>query len=127
MLKTLDGKEAVLSHIAHTSGPRVGKYGVDTRAMSRVGIPAVEAAWQQGLLVVIDEIGKMELRSGDFRRLLDDLAASKARLLGTIMRNPNREADRYKALPFVRVLEVRPDTRVEVLDQVLEWLGGSPS
>ena len=92
-------------------------------AASSSAVPSVEAAWKQGLLVVIDEIGKMELLSADFRRLLDDLAASRARLLGSIMYKTNRDVDRFKRLPFVRVLEVRPETRAQVIEQVLGWLG----
>jgi len=126
-LKTTEGREAPLAHVAYSRGPRVGKYTVDENVMTDIAIPSIEAARKQGLLVVIDEIGKMELLSEDFRRLLDDLAGSRARVLGSIMYKPNNHADRFKQLPFVRLLEVRQDTRAQALQQVLAWLGEMPS
>src|SRR6266568_7632459 len=65
-LVTLDGKEAVLAHINFKTRERVGKYGIDLSALETVGVAAVREAVRARLLVVIDEIGPMEIRSAIF-------------------------------------------------------------
>ncbi len=66
-LVTLDGEDAILAHVNTRSPYRVSKYGVDIGAIERIGVPALHKAAQQCDLVVIDEIGKMELFSAKFR------------------------------------------------------------
>lgn len=54
---TLDGHRGRLSE-AGFPGPRVGRYGVDLRFLENVALSRIEPA--PGILIVIDEIGKME-------------------------------------------------------------------
>ena len=57
----LDGQEAILAHVSISSPYQVSKYRVDTDALDRVGVAALRQALKESDLVVIDEIGKMEL------------------------------------------------------------------
>jgi nucleoside-triphosphatase len=50
-----------LARVGRGGGPRVGKYRIDLEALDRVGVPAIVDATRSGRLVVIDEIGKMEM------------------------------------------------------------------
>src|ERR671934_145721 len=52
--------------------PRVGRYGVDLRTFERVALPALRAAGRDAV-VVVDELGKMELASAAFREAVTDL------------------------------------------------------
>ncbi|NIR00928.1 MAG: AAA family ATPase, partial [Gemmatimonadales bacterium] len=65
-LVTLDGRRATLASVRIRGPHRVSKYGVDVEALESVGVPALEEASGARLLVV-DEIGKMELLSPRFR------------------------------------------------------------
>ncbi len=62
---TLDGQEALLAHVDFKTPERVGKYGLDLSALETVGVEALREAVHARQLVVIDEIGPMELRSSD--------------------------------------------------------------
>src|SRR2546421_1782737 len=64
---TLDGQEAVLAHVDFTTPARVGKYGLDLSAVEGIGVSAIRTAIREQRLVVIDEIGPMEIRSPVFR------------------------------------------------------------
>jgi len=66
MVETLSGDRGVLAHVALPGPPRVGRYGVDLQAFERIALPAL-AASQPGGVVVVDELGKMELASAAFR------------------------------------------------------------
>ena len=65
-VRTLDGTADTLAHVDLGGPVRVGKYGVDVDAFERVALPALEKPPARAV-VVIDEIGKMELASEAFR------------------------------------------------------------
>ena len=121
-LVTLDGKSAVLAHIDIKSPYRVSKYGVDTDSLDRVGVAALNEAARQSELVVIDEIGKMELFSDSFREAVSQIIASGQRVLGTIMLNPNPWADAIKHRPEVHLITVTRDNHHQVLEELRQWL-----
>ena len=122
-LITLDGQQAVLAHTDIQSRYRVSKYGVDIDSLERVGVPALQKAAGQDELVVIDEIGKMELFSARFREAVLTIINSDKRVLGTIMLNPNPWADSLKRLSQVRLITVRRDNSHQVLQELRRWLG----
>ena len=122
-LVTLDGEEATLAHVNIRSPYRVSKYGVDIDALERVGVPALRRAAQQRGLVVIDEIGKMELFSANFREAVSQMIGGETRILGTIMLSPNLWADAIKRQPQVHLITVTRDNYQKILVELLRWLG----
>ncbi|MEJ2047890.1 MAG: nucleoside-triphosphatase [Dehalococcoidia bacterium] len=121
-LVTLDGETAVLSHIDIKSPQRVSKYGVDIESLDRVGVAASERAFKEGELVVIDEIGKMELLSARFREAVLKILNSGKRLLATIMLNPNPCADAIKSLPQVKLVNLTRTNHPQVMAKLQAWL-----
>jgi len=122
-LVTLDGQTAILAHIDIKSPYRVSRYGVDTDSLDRVGVAALRRAAEQCDLVVIDEIGKMELFSAKFREAIGQIINSGQRVLGTIMLSPNPFADAIKRQPRVKLITVTRDNHNQVLAELKEWLG----
>ena len=92
----MDGQSAILDHIDIHSSYRVSKYVVDIDSLDRIGVSVIRKAAQQCDLVVIDEIGKMELFSVKFRETVLEVIDYGERLLGTIMLSPNLWADAIK-------------------------------
>ena len=119
---TLDGNSAVLSHTDVHSPHRVSKYGVDTDNIDRVAVPALKEAIQSKDVVVIDEIGKMELFSQSFQDAVLEAFNSEKRVLGTIMLAYHPWADKIKQRPDLEIIKVTRFNRNEVLDKVLIWL-----
>ena len=120
---TLDGEEAILAHVSVYSQHRVSKYGVDTDGMDKVAVPALRQATQSKDIIVIDEIGKMELFSASFKDAVIEALESKKKVLGTIMLASHPWADKIKERPEVEVIKVTRLNRHEVIKQVLDWLG----
>ena len=121
-LVTLDGQDAILAHVSINSPYRVSKYGVDIDSLDKVGVSALHRAVRECDLVVIDEIGKMELFSANFKRAVSQIIDSGKRVLGTIMLNPNPWADAIKLKPQVNVVTVTRANYHQVLKELLEWL-----
>ena len=119
---TLDGQEAILAHVGISSPYQVSKYRVDTDSLNRVGVSVLRQALEETDLIVIDEIGKMELLSPKFREAVTQAINSGKKVLGTIMLNPHPFADEIKRHPEVETLLVTRDNRTEVMRKVLNWL-----
>jgi nucleoside-triphosphatase len=121
-LVTLDGETATLAHINIRSPYRVSKYGVDIEALKRVGVPALLKATEQCDLVVIDEIGKMELFSSGFREVVNHVMSSTKKVLGTIMLSPHPWADNIKRQPQVNLITLTHVNFQQVQAEILGWL-----
>ena len=121
-LITLDGQEVTLAHVNIHSRYRVSKYGVDIDGLDRVGVFALRQATKQCDLGVVDEIGKMELFSANFREAVLEMIGSGKRVLGTIMLSPNPWTDAIKRQPQVNLVEVTRANYYRVLDDLRRWL-----
>jgi nucleoside-triphosphatase THEP1 len=112
----------ILAHAKIHSPYRVGKYGTDIDSFEQVGIPALHKACPQCDLVIIDEIGRMELFSANFREAVSRMIDGGKRILGTIMLNPNPWADITKRQSQVHLITVTRDNYQPVLEELLHWL-----
>jgi nucleoside-triphosphatase len=123
-LVALDGSTAILAGL-NISGPyRVGRYGVHLSNLERVGVEGVRRAIRHAdvSVVVIDEIGKMELISLAFREaVLEGLTSAKT-VLGTVTMARSKWVDAVKARPGVTLLEVTPANRSALPGLVLAWI-----
>src|SRR3970282_2649618 len=69
----------------------VGRYGVDISALEEVGVQALKYATQTSNVIVIDEVGKMEVESPNFIAAVEDALAAARPLILTLhkkTRNP---------------------------------------
>lgn len=98
-VETFDGERATLAHVSLPGPPRVSRYGVDLEAFERVALPALAAA-EHADVIVLDELGKMELASERFCK------AVSALFDGTIPVVATTHVVRY---PFTDALKRRED------------------
>jgi nucleoside-triphosphatase len=123
---TLGGERGRLARVG-AEGPRVGRYGVDVASFEELGVGALEEGLREGApVLVVDEIGKMELFSERFSALLVPLiAASRAAILGTIMAGRHARLDSLKRHSSVKIIEVAEDNRNDLPDQICRALSMS--
>jgi len=119
---TLDEKEGVLAHITIDSPFRVGKYGVDIDVLNTTGVDAIYNAIEHNDIVVIDEIGKMELFSPKFIQAVQDALTSPKKVLGTITLKPHPLADTIRQIRNIKVTELTRNNQRFVLAEMLAWL-----
>ena len=117
-LITLEGKEAVFADIKFKTSERVGKYGLDLAKLETVGVPAIHEAVSAQQLVVIDEIGPMEIRSAIFRDAVSKIFETRVPILATITARPFPFTDAIKKRPDVRVVDVRPNNREQLVSEL---------
>ncbi len=121
-LVALDGRKVTLSHIDFKSPYRVGKYGVNIEGLEEVGVAALLGAQSNCDLMVVDEIGKMEMLSLKFRSAIEDLITANRRVLGTILLHHHTWSDIIKARPEVQTVMLNRNNYSQVLSEVTRWL-----
>jgi nucleoside-triphosphatase len=99
----IGGARGVLAHVDHESPVRVGRYGVDVDTFERIALPAL--ARPRGVLVV-DEVGKMELSSRAFSEAIVDAFRFDRPAVATVHRFGHPTSDELKARPDVEVIRV---------------------
>jgi len=118
---TLNGEEAVFAHVdfrAATGPDRIGKYGLDLSALERIGVGAIRQAIKARHLVVMDEIGPMEIRSPNFREAVNEALDSELPVLATIFARPLPFTNTIKSRPDVTLIEVRPGNRERLVSEL---------
>jgi nucleoside-triphosphatase len=109
-VRTVDGQRDILAHLELPGPPRVGRYGVDLPAFERVALPAMAAPQPVGV-VVVDELGKMELASAAFRDAMSDLLDRDVAVVATVHVHRHPFTDALKRRPDLRVIRVTERSR----------------
>ncbi len=105
-------EKALMAHKdieTETSRMRVEDYGVDVEAIDRIGVPAIMKAIENADVIVIDEIGRMEVLSHEFVKAVKETFDMDKPLIITLhkkSRNPLLQDIRRR--DDVRILEVTP-------------------
>lgn len=102
-IKTLDGRSGVLADVSHESALRIGPYGVMMETLETIGLDAVRSAVGNQKIVIIDEIGPMQILSAEFRVAVLDVMRSASILVGTVV---------YRQVPWVDQLKCRDDVAI---------------
>lgn len=121
-IHTLDGRIGPLARVGLESRHRLGRYGIDMEKFESVAVTALEEAIGQGGLVVIDEIGYMELKSRRFRERVQEALRSPAPVLATIMRNRFEFPDAIKARGDVLLIYMTVENRSRLVNEIVERL-----
>ncbi len=112
-LEQLGGERGVLAHVELPGPPRVGRYGVDLAALERLAIPALEEAGENDI-VIVDELGKMELASRPFREALSALLKRPVRVVATVQSSSHPFTDALKRRRDIETLRVTTANRNEL-------------
>lgn len=97
----------------------MGKYRVDVDSFEKVGVEAIKKAIPTKQLIIIDEIGKMELFSKKFRDIVIQ-ALNTGRALATIKKGGASFIDKIKNREDVRLLEVSYQNRDALLSELIK-------
>ncbi len=122
-LVTLGGEEAVMAHVDLRDGgrPQVSRYGVDIEAIDQVGVRALRDAMDAGKVIIVDEIGKMELFSQAFRDAVRAGVEREGTLVGTVMQGSHPWVDDLKARDNVSIWEVTKENRENLPNEIAAW------
>ena len=110
-IRSTAGDEGILAHVNCHSPCRVSRYGVNIFDLERVGCRALEEAMEKAVLVVMDEIGSMELYSNRFCRMVLRILSSPVPVLGTLQARRNEFLDEIRKRSDVEIIRVTEQNR----------------
>ena len=100
-----------------------GRYRVNLAGLDTLAVPALRRAAAEEQVVIVDEIGPMELLSSQFGEVVQELLDGPALILGTIVQRRHPLADRVKAHPRVKLIQVTPANRDRLPTELFAELG----
>ncbi len=122
------GEEGCLARKDSGAGPRIGSYHVVSEDLERIGVGALERACKgtADIIVVVDEIGPMEMTSTSFRNAVSKIFDGQHATVATV-----KFGSRYPEVEKIRerstLLEITKDNREGIyrrlIEQVDDWIG----
>ena len=118
-LRGLDGRRGILAHVDLKRRQRVGRYGVDTAGFDAF-LQGLDLLHPRVALVVIDEIGKMELFSSRFQTLVRRVLDSDKSLLASVARRGGGLIREVKQRTDVHLVDVTPGNRDHLITTLVD-------
>ena len=121
------GQRGWLAHINQPTGPKISKYRVNLTDLDAIGVSSILDAIGNADIVIVDEIGPMELFSSAFRDVVVQAVESDKPVLGTIhfgLRDSlvNNIKNREDAEIFEVTYENRETLHNLIIDKVVQSL-----
>jgi nucleoside-triphosphatase len=110
-----------LAHVHQKEGPRVGKYRVNLSDIQRVAVAGIQRAVSESDVIVVDELGPMELKSEPFIQEVQTALAAPKHFIGTIHKRASHPfIIGLKSNPNYQILGVTIENRNEIPRIVVE-------
>lgn len=124
-----DGERGWLARTDQVQGPRVGKYRVNINDLESIGVQAIAKAVENSDVVVVDEIGPMEMFSERFEECVKVAVESRKLVISVVhWRLKNRLTDEIKqredAEVFVVTLDNRATLHQAIVEKALRFFSG---
>jgi nucleoside-triphosphatase len=121
------GQEGWLAKKDVGTGPRVGSYIVVSDELEKIGVSALERSINEAAdLVIVDEIGPMEMTSASFRNNISRILNGRKAVVATVKfgsRYPEVENTWRSSLRWEITKENRESIYRRTIRQVDDWIG----
>ena len=115
---SLDNQEGILAHISIKGAKRVGRYGVNIYDLENIGVKSLSQALRDDDLIIIDEIGKMEIFSDKFKEKVLACLNSEKFVVATIGIGGDKYISRIKERDDVIVFKMNRENRDRLIDRI---------
>lgn len=120
LMHTLDGKSGYLAHQNIKSEFYIRHYGVSIENIEKIAIPSIAPI--ENHIIILDEIGKMECFSQFFIEASRKALDSPNIVLGTITLGGTDYIAEVKKRNDIEIIEVTPENRDQLPEQLLAYL-----
>jgi len=115
------GKRGILAGVEQESKVRVGKYGVKIEDIEGVGVRALEHGLENCQVLIIDEVGPMELKSELFRKVARQVLNSDKSTVFTVHYKSSDELVK-EVKRKCNLYELTPDNREKIMSTLSDEL-----
>ncbi len=122
------GEKGILAHIHHRprgAKVKVGKYILNPIDLESIGANAIKNALRHPdpIIIIVDEIGPMELKSKRFIEAVEEAIESKKSMLVSVHQRSEHELAKRVKKEF-EMFEVTQENRHEMADSIIQRFGG---
>lgn len=121
LITTFNGLEKTLAHKKFANLYKIGKYGVNLSALNEV-IVHLQKEIQEPDLWLIDEIGKMESLSGEFRNFIEHCLQNTIQVIATISISAGGWIENIRRRKDIKLMEVNEKNRDDLPLMIAEML-----
>lgn len=119
------GRTGELASLSSKFGPKVGRYRVNLTDLAAVGAAGVDGAAAASEVIVIDEVGPMELVGPEFRRAVQKAMGSGRPLLAVVHERLEDDILSQLRASAEEIFELTTENREEAVDRVADALLGA--
>lgn len=120
---SLEKKRKIFAHKDFKSPFQVSKYKVDLKAFEEIALEALKKGLEDPrTLIVIDEIGRMELFSKKFQKLVIKAFNAPNKVLATIMLKPHPFCDKLKKRKDTQIFHLIKESFFELKKEIINCL-----
>jgi nucleoside-triphosphatase len=128
LTKTLEGQSRILAKSGLPSELCVDRFGVDLRTVETLVVPAIETALRSADLLIMGQIGKMEIASPRFRDITRQALNSPLKIIATVPNYPLNFLNEIRNRPDVLLVEITKENEEfwprAILKGFVPWLSG---
>lgn len=84
VVRIATNESGMMAHVDLRSSYRVGRYYVDIKALDNIGVAGILSGLDSAEVVVVDEVGPMELYSGNFIRAVKKILSTEIPAILTV-------------------------------------------
>jgi nucleoside-triphosphatase len=118
LMNTLDGKQGYLAHQDISSEFHIRRYGVSIKNIENLAVPAIQP--RADIIIILDEIGKMECFSEKFRAAALTALDSENIVIGTVTLGGGEFIESIKTRSDMEITEVTEKNRDKLPLMLLE-------
>jgi len=122
-LISLEGKRGLLSHKEIRSSYKVGQYKVDIKSFEEF-LDSISFFNPLTHLIIIDEIGKMECFSDQFKKIMKEILNSEKWVIATVAFKGSGLITEVRERKDVQLFEITKKNRDSLFSEILKDVGG---
>jgi nucleoside-triphosphatase len=120
---SLDGRRRRIADVNFESDVRIGRYGIDINVFEDFAIQAINNSFSYKKIIVIDEIGPIQLLSTKFKQELNNvLTAPNCCVIGTIFYKKHTDIDEIKRIPGIKFYTLTNENRNTIAENIFNTL-----
>ncbi len=123
IIDLMTGDHEILAAVNHKSPYRVGRYKVNLDALEKISIIAINNAIKDAQVIIIDEIGKMELFSKKFEKKILEIFTTRKHVVATIglqyINTLGKKLENQSKIP-INVFELTRENYEDIKRKLLE-------
>ncbi|WP_313897724.1 nucleoside-triphosphatase [Bacillus litorisediminis] len=108
---SINGESVEIANVESRSKTRIGRYGIDIEKFEVFAIKILQEALRSKKIIVMDEIGFMQMLSSSFQKIVREIVLDQNIVLGTIPLDSHPEIDKIKYLKEVELISINEFNR----------------